>query len=166
MSMTPDIDTSVLQPPVPVPVPDDFKSEFACEVPGCGRSFPSRNGLQGHMIAHRPPVHCPECGAEYKTPGALGNHRKQMHGVLGPWAENKPIAVEKEAKKRGRPVGSTNKPKPVSKAQARIDWTPDEIFESVVRSLWPEGSVPVRCLTSLWEWREATREFLEKVQSE
>lgn len=135
---------SVIPLDQPENVPADFKAEFACKEPGCTKSYPTRNGLQGHMIAHRKPVNCPECGKEYKTPGALGNHRKGEHGVPT--------------------VASSLSRRP--KSIVKLAWHSDDIFESVVQSLWPEGSVPVRCILPLVEWREATREFLEKVQSE
>lgn len=140
-------DTDVI-PPIEMPevVPDDFKAEFACTYPGCTKSYPTRNGVQGHMTAHKPPIHCPECGKEYKSPGALGNHRKQLHG--------------------SKAVTPTKPVKPSPKAGITTAWHSDDIFNSVVQSLWPAGSVPTRCILPLMEWREATREFLEKVQSE
>jgi hypothetical protein len=129
----------------PEVVPNDFKAEFPCPEPGCDKVYPSRLGLQGHQISHKPPVNCPECGKEYKSPGALGNHRKNQHGVPAMY----PAVAPKKAKVPINP-----------------SWHYDDVFESVVASLWPSGLVPVRCVLPLVEWREATREFLEKVQSE
>lgn len=135
----------------PEVVPNDFQAEFPCPVAGCDKSYDTRSGLLGHSIAHRPPVSCPECGKVYKSPGALGNHRKQMHGVPS---------------MNGLVRDAVAQPKKPAKVDINPSWHYDDVFESVVASLWPNGSVPVRCILPLVEWREATREFLEKVQSE
>lgn len=142
-------DVTPAMPPSEV-VPDDFRSAYPCPQLGCDKAFPTRLGLQGHQTSHRQPIPCPECGKQYKTAGALGNHRKTMHGV-------RPLSAPPSA-----PVGRPAKqPTPVVQA-----WHTDDIFESVAHSLWPNGLIPVRCIRPLVEWREATREFLEKVQSE
>lgn len=120
---------------------------FACKEPGCTRRFPTQNGLQGHMIAHMPPIDCPECGKTYKTPGALGNHRKSEHGIEGNSATQRSVR-----RRRANRI-------------VTHDFQVDDIFQALVRSLWPDGRMPVSALFPLLEWREATREFLEKVQS-
>ena len=53
-----------------------------------------------------------------------------------------------------------------AKSRIATDWTADDIFQSVITELWPGGAIPTRCVLPLVQWREATREFLEKVQSE
>src|SRR5262245_37036054 len=58
------------------------ETQYPCTEPGCDRVFPSPNALQGHKIVHMEPVPCPECGEVQRTRGALGNHRKKMHGVV------------------------------------------------------------------------------------
>jgi hypothetical protein len=128
----------------------EFTSEVMheCPVPGCTRAFPSKNGLQGHMIAHRPPVMCPECGREYKTPGALGNHRKTEHGIEG----TTPASVAGRAKTRAKRNGS---------APVHVD----DVFGSVLQVLWPSGTMPIAAVIPLLQWREATQDFLDQVQS-
>ena len=132
--------TQIVMPPYPPEeapqaeqIPLDFQSEFPCGQ--CDRVFDSAAALNGHLIAHRPPVSCPECGKEYRTPGALGNHRKQLHGHVGPWAAKeaeKRAEVEAPVKPRGRPP----------KTRINMDWQADDIFQSVVESLWPGGAIP------------------------
>ena len=171
-------DTEIQMPPfdpepTEVVVPDDFKAEFPCQK--CDRVFESNAALNGHMIIHRDPIPCPECGREFRTPGALGNHRKKTHGYVGPWAEAnakrkaakdadslevmRQVQERKDRKKEEREAAA-------SKTRINTEWHADDIFQSVIESLWPGGAIPVRCILPLVEWREATREFLEKVQSE
>jgi hypothetical protein len=131
---------------------------FPC--PECDRVFPSANSLQGHVMHHgRPPaqkVPCPECGEMYFSGTGMSQHRKAKHGVRSPNA----IAVEARAQlapvpaKRGR------------KNRVDLDWTTDDIFSTVITALWPGGNIPVDAILPLIQWRETTREFLEKVRSE
>jgi hypothetical protein len=175
-------DSPPVEPPPPVepdpqPIPDDFRAEFPC--PKCDKVFPSKIALQGHQNVHRTPPPCPECGKQYSTPGALGNHRKTEHGNIGPWAEKNaakrrrngeedPIEMltAVEAKKKQAREKKAEQRSRSSKTRINPEWQTDDIFQSVVESLWSGGSVPVRCILPLMQWREATREFLEKVQSE
>jgi uncharacterized C2H2 Zn-finger protein len=159
-------------PPQP-PIPDDFKTEFPCAQ--CDRVFQSSAALNGHMIIHRDPIPCPDCGREFRTPGALGNHRKKTHGVVGPWSEKnaeKKAAKEADAVEVMRQVQERKdrkrqeRERASSKTRINTEWQADDIFQSVVETLWSGGAIPVRCILPLMHWREATREFLEKVQSE
>jgi hypothetical protein len=125
------------------------EATFPCPEPDCDRVFGSANALQGHKIAHMPPQSCPECGKTYKSVGALGNHRRTAHGVPGV----SPSAIISRAKTRTRRNG--NLP----------DIEVDHIFASVLQVLFPSGTMPITAVVPLLQWREATQEFLEKVQS-
>ena len=145
--------------------------EFPCTEEGCDKVFDSAQALQGHVMWHgRKPskkIPCPECAAagvdaKYYEGTGMSQHRKARHGVRNGQA---PVAtVERQAAlvptppapKRGRP------------ARNRIDlnWTTDDIFNTVITALWPGGNIPVDAVLPLIQWRENTREFLEKVRSE
>jgi len=119
--------------------------EFACTVGTCDKAFATRLALQGHMTSHREPRPCPECGKQYRTAGALGNHRKNQHGIASANG-----SVQHRPKKN----------------RIDLDWTTDDIMTTVVMVLWPGGSIPVNAVVPLIQWRETTREFLEKIRSE
>lgn len=64
-------------------------SEWMCSVPGCGRSFESKNALIGHEGSHKTKgeYRCPECFLDdgltviFEYPQGLGMHRAKKHGV-------------------------------------------------------------------------------------
>lgn len=135
-------------------VAEDFKPQdikaYRCTVAGCGKAYPTKNGLQGHSLAHKPAVPCPECRKMYRSAGALGNHRKHEHGVV---------------------TGPTPRQEKYLRAAERRDrytdgWSHDDVFTAVMHILWPDGQIPVRALLPLIQWREDTRTFLEQIHSE
>lgn len=123
-----------------------MSDQFTCTMEECDRSFDTRLALQGHMTSHRDPIPCPECGKPYRTAGALGNHRKHTHGVASAHGQAQV----------GRP----------KKNRIDLDWTTDDILNTVITVMWPGGSIPVNAVVPLIQWRETTREFLEKVRHE
>ena len=127
----------------------------------CGKRFPSANSLSGHMLSHRPEVPCPECGKVYKTPGALGNHRKMAHNVSSPWSKEQEARKARNERKRERRAAARE-----MRLRVRGDFHADDIVSAALAILWPEGVLPVSVMIPLIEWREATQEFLEKIQSE
>ena len=128
-------------------------------------------------------VKCPECGKFYLPGVGIGVHLKAAHGKAGrtsmpkskrgqtecpdcgklirkgDMARHRRIHTGEPAKRApGRP------PKNGAKAVTTVapkEWTVDDIFASVVSILWPSGSVPVRVIAPLVEWREATKNMLE-----
>ena len=131
---------------------------FACPEPGCARVFDSAQAIQGHSMVHRTPSPCPECGKRYATPGALGNHRKNDHGIEGSsWAS-----------KSAKTKRATTNPNPLGRPKRRKteEFRADDIVNAAIALLWPSGMLPVRAMTPLIQWRDATVEFLEKINSE
>ena len=136
---------------------------FPC--PECDKVFPTSPALQGHYAQHfkkKPErVACPDCGGMYLSGTGMSQHRQAKHG---PGRKKRKVVietVEAPVKKRGRPPGSTAKPKPT----VDLDWTTDDIFQTVITALWPGGNIPAEAVLPLIQWRETTREFLEKVRS-
>lgn len=109
---------------------------YTCET--CGKSFERPMQLQGHRTSHNVPKPCGVCGKEYKTKGALGNHMVHQHGQTS--------------------ANSLRKTRP------DLDWTADDIFQSVVAIIWPGGVIPVGSVLPLIQWREDTQTMLEKIQ--
>lgn len=121
--------------------------------PHCDRVFPNAQALSGHAMSHVAADPCPECGRDdFKSKNAQSRHRSQEHGVVPAYRAGKPASNGKI----GRP------------RLARVDTevSADDIFQSVVQSLYPGGQMPTWAMTPLVQWREATRAMLERVQSE
>jgi hypothetical protein len=95
------------------------------------------------MTSHRVPQPCPECGKNYKTAGALGNHRKREHGV------------ESRSQREQRSP----------KVNHRDAFQVEDIFTAILRLLYPGGAVPISSVPALIEWREDTRRMLEKINA-
>ena len=141
-----------------IEVTETLAGTFPC--PQCDRVFNSPQALQGHVMHHskkKPErVPCPECGNEFYAGTGMSQHRKARHGVgkaKAPKVTTKDIQAAVAAKKKRR-------------NHIDLDWTTDDVFQTVITSLWPDGHVPVTAVLPLIQWRETTREFLEKVQSE
>lgn len=132
--------TEITEAPTPTPEPGGVH----CPVAGCDRVFERKNQLSGHMISHRPDIYCPECSKPYKSPGALGNHRKHEHSVA-----------------------SVNGHKEPSKAAKRVDALEEvdagDVLTSLVDALRPNGNITlsVEALRSVAEWYVATEELIE-----
>ena len=143
--------TSIEMPPFD-PDPDPIATEFPCPQEGCDRVFPSAQALQGHFNFHNRPkpekVPCPDCGEMFFSGTGMSQHRKARH--------NPDKVADKQVKKQGRP----------RKDRIDLELTTDDLFQTVVEVLWPGGNVPVSAVLPLIQWRETTREFLEKVRSE
>jgi hypothetical protein len=133
---------------------------FTCPQEGCGRSFPTAQSLQGHFNYHsrKTPrrIPCPHCGNKYYSGTGMSQHIKARHKIPAVSAELSTPTPAPAPSKRGRPA----------KNRIDLDWTTDDIFSTVIEALWPGGSLPVHAVLPLIQWRETTREFLEKVQSE
>lgn len=130
---------------------DDLVVEPIHHCPDCDKSFGSPAALAGHRMVHTPAGPCPECGRDnFKQANALARHRAVSHGVT-------PAYKLKQGGPRGRPRQNS----PVDAGP----WNVDDVFESVVLTLWPDKLVPVQALVPLMEWREATRVMMEKVQA-
>jgi predicted RNA-binding Zn-ribbon protein involved in translation (DUF1610 family) len=156
---------AIVMPDLLTPVEPDTQPEFPC--PHCERVFYTSNQLGGHLSgahttrATKEPIKvpCPECGAEYQRGVGLASHRSRVHGVPG---------TSKSARMRAK---TPPKPKE-SKAKQKVaeiekvephEWDVDDIFEVVVSTMWPQGTVPVSAVIPLIHWREATRQLLESV---
>lgn len=118
---------------------------FVCDQPDCNRTFSRIQGLRRHQSSthnvrsssntHKW-VACPECPKKLRSDG-LRRHLRQVHGIYS------------EAK-RGRP----------SKAKVE-DWSPDDIFASVLTVLYPDGAAPLTHLSALAAFRAACADLLE-----
>lgn len=134
----------------------------------------------------RPRVECDVCH-KWVTFKTFANHRRKRHGI-GAAEEHRraaaaaageqlpPPPLEKPPAKRGRPsnaelarrsaaaaAGSTSMAVvPVARpASTRRTHSTNEIVATVVGLHWPKGLPPDKVL-ELFEWRDATAEFLEK----
>jgi len=112
--------------------------------------------------AAEPPAEyqCPECAEQgvftpFPTKQALGMHRRRAHGIVGESHQRKSHAAK--GKKRG--PYKPRKVKPVS------DLDVDDIFYSVIKTLYPGGKVPVEHLQELLTWRDQTAALLETLVS-
>ena len=148
---------------------------FPCPEDGCEKVFPSAQALQGHVMHHfkKPNVKipCPECGAMYFSGTGMSQHRKARHGVRNgqpaqPAEANTGITQSLDTVVVGRPETPAPKRGRPAKNRIDLDWTTDDIFQTVITALWPGGNIPVDAVLPLIQWRETTREFLEKVRSE
>lgn len=123
--------------------------EFRCDV--CGKTYDTGVQLHGHQTTHREPEPCPECGKGYKFPNALSNHRLHVHGVSDGYVSP---AMVKRSNKLGRPT----------KVASDQTWEVDDIFQAVLRLVFPNGAVPVEAVPTLVRWRDDTREMLETIR--
>jgi len=112
-----------------------------CET--CGKAFRNLQGLSGHKLVHQPTPPCPECRQEFTTPSAQARHRLKEHGV--------PL--------KGKYV------KVADREITPDEWTADDIMETVIMSMYPNGSLPVRAVIPFIRWREATSELLATLRS-
>lgn len=132
--------------------------------PDCDREFPSKQALNGHRMIHVKVDACPECGRDnFTTPNALGRHRNLEHGVVPAYKQQQQQQKAATPARVGSNGGRIGRP-PVNRPST--GWNVDHFFQSVVRTLWPSGQVPIKALVPLMDWREATREMMEKVQGE
>jgi hypothetical protein len=94
---------------------------------------------------------CPHCGKSL-THKSLPGHIRKQHGIY-------------IRRPRGRPPGSTNKPKaPLSLLPRRPDpLTAEQITHATAAMLWPDG-VPLDRLERLLRWHTQTAVFLDMVQ--
>lgn len=116
-------------------------SGFKCEQ--CGKQFASLQAVAGHKLVHREQEPCPECGQVLTTPSARARHRKAEHGVPTKAAREKRVAAESKG-----------------------DWNEDDILESVVSVMWPNGNVPATAIIPLIRWRQATAELIESIHTD
>lgn len=105
-------------------------------------------------------LECPECasGGQHRLfngANGLGVHRRATHGVRGP--------TSKTPKRRGRPPGSRNQPKPPRPVQVTPDWDVDDIFTPVMRQMFPSGEIPIHAVLALVRWRADTQRMLNEV---
>lgn len=95
---------------------------------------------------------CPHCG-KLLTHKSLPGHIRKQHGIY-------------IRRPRGRPPGSTNKPKPqiLSVLPQRPEpLTAEQITHATAAMLWPKG-VPLDRLERLLRWHTQTAVFLDMVQ--
>lgn len=108
----------------------------------------------------QPQLTCPECGKVCRGATGLGVHRSTIHGVP-------PKSKSYKKKRLAKPKTTKTKALvPVTQGQLEgleqpADWTADEIFDSVVSMLYPQGSIPLHALRALMQWRQDTERMLQ-----
>jgi DNA-directed RNA polymerase subunit RPC12/RpoP len=152
------------------PLPPE-STGYKCET--CGREFESSNALNGHMKSHRQKkVPCPECDRLYVEGVGLAVHRKAAHGVET--ERQRRINGAKQTKPRaacevcGEVMRKDNLSRHMASKHAKVsvemeEWSVEDIFDTVVSMLWPTGHMPVKAMTPLINWREATAKMLIEV---
>ena len=155
-----------LDPEVKAQLPDGGEEgpQFPC--PKCEKVFWRRQQLTGHLASHvaraKAKVPCPECGEMFLPGVGVASHRARRHGVPGSSKSTRAANAAKEAKAVKAP-----KPKPV-KVEAEPqphEWDVDDIFETVIGTMWPEGTVPLAAVIPLIIWREATQQLISSLNS-
>lgn len=91
---------------------------------------------------------CPDCGLRFVPGPGMGVHRHSAHG--------------RSSKKRKHTRAASNGG-PGPGRPPRVDLDVDDIFDTVIKLMFPRGTIPVDALTPLLRWRHATDEMLIEV---
>ena len=127
--------------------------EFPC--PMCTRVLPSKQALAGHQFAHRGPEPCVNCGQRFKPGISMARHREKAHGVVSARRQ------QELTKKKAKTFTAVEEMPPTVD---NLEWKADDIFQAAITLLWPSGVLPIHAILPLIQWREDTKQFLEKVR--
>lgn len=162
-------------------IPDVFRAEpvqkrFSCDK--CEKVFNSPQGLSAHQKAHLDKIPCEVCGGMYVPGTGMSRHKttherdvktKRPKGACPQCA--RPIRKDNlrrhlitvhgfTAAQASAALGRT----PMPTEPEKPEYTADDIFDSVVAILYPDGTMPVKSLVALLRWRDATTVMLSEIQ--